>query len=57
MRAPQAQLVHEVLHHGFGKRVRGAAAGHVHVLFQILIQVLEHQVQHRFAVLLDVLDF
>ena len=56
VRAPEAKLVHEVLHHGLGQGVGRAAAGHVHVVLQILVQVLKHQVQHGFAVLLHVLN-
>jgi hypothetical protein len=42
VRAAQAQLVHEVLHDALGQWVGRPAPRQIHVLLQVLVQVLEH---------------
>ena len=55
VRAPEAQLVHEVLHDILLEGVRGPATGEVHETLEVLVEVLEDEVEHGLAVLLDVL--
>ena len=55
VRAPEAQLVHEVLHDFLLEGVRRTATGEVHETLEVLVEVLEDEVEHGLAVLLDVL--